>query len=196
MRPVLILVLLLVLPGCTRWPDVRASAAAAFQPSDPGERYDRARHQLAMGNTALALEEFRALLRQNPRSLPALNGLAVAYDRLRRFDVSRTYYEQALGLDPTAPVTLNNFGTSLLLQGRLAEAQPLLERAATGADAAVSARAQANLAQLRAARATASRQPVHQAAKPSGMPADRRIGRLGPATQVLLTSSPSGAERR
>lgn len=164
-------------------------------PFDAPARYEAARAQLALGNAGLALEGFRKMLRQNPRSLPALNGLAIAYDRLQLFDVSRACYEHALGLNPEAPVTLNNFATSLLLQGRLAEAQPLLERAATAADSAVRAQAQANLAWLHAARA-AETSPENRPQTPARTHSGNRISRLGPSTQVLLTSHPAQAQRR
>src|SRR3546814_1730888 len=53
---------------------------------------------------------FRKALRANPESIDALNGLGAAYDRIGRFDLSRNYYERALGLDPGSRITLNKIG--------------------------------------------------------------------------------------
>lgn len=180
-----LLLLMLLLP---------ASACGQEAPADFHARYDHARQQLALGNIGLAIEGFRKMLRWHPHSLAALNGLGVAYDRLQRFDVSRGYYEHALGLNPAATVTLNNFAASLLLQGRLAEAQPLLERAATGAEEAARAQALANLAWLRAAQASETSPKIRPKNHPE-IRAEIRIARLGPTTQ-LLTLPPAQAERR
>ena len=178
------LLALLLLPLCARGQEA---------PPEVNDRYAHARQQLALGNTGLAIEGFRKLLRQNPRSLAALNGLAVAYDRLQRFDISRGYYEHALGLNPAEPVTLNNFAASLLLQGRPDEARPLLEKAATASDAALRAQAKANLAWLHAA------PKIHSQIAPENPPENKpepRIIRLGPSTKVLRASFSTMPERR
>lgn len=190
MRFLLLIAVLFTLPACTRWPEVRASLSQPQAPAGPAAQLAHARQQLELGNTALAIDAFRQILRQEPASLAALNGLAAAYDRLARFDLSQRYYEQALGFDPNSPLTLNNFGYSLLLQGRLAEAQPLLAAAAAGADSAVRERAQANLARLWAAPALLAQA---RAQSPAALPEKQLaswIGRVGPSTQMLVTRAP------
>src|SRR3546814_2229904 len=59
----------------------------------------------------------------------ALNGLAAAYDRLRRFDLAERYYRQALAIEPAASHTLNNYAYSHLLRGDHATASRYLEQA-------------------------------------------------------------------
>src|SRR5688572_2083588 len=50
---------------------------------------------LALGNVGLAIESFRKALREQPDSAEAMVGLALGYDRMSRFDLSRRYYESA-----------------------------------------------------------------------------------------------------
>jgi len=190
MRFLILIAVLFTLPACTRWPEVRASFSQMQAPSNPAARHDHARRQLALGNTALAIDAFRQILRHEPNSLAALNGLAAAYDRLERFDLSQRYYEQALGLDPNSPATLNNFGYSLLLQGRLAEAQPLLASAAEGPDPAVRERAQANLAKLWAAPTLLARRRSQNPVASAERQQANWIGRVGSSTQMLVTRAP------
>lgn len=60
----------------------------------------RGRAQLDAGLDALAIESFRAEIRQNPESADAYNGLAVAYGRIGREDLAQRYFETALAKDP------------------------------------------------------------------------------------------------
>lgn len=73
--------------------------------------------QLALGNVALALEGFRKAAREDPASVDAYAGIAQCYDRMRRFDLSRHYYEQALAIAPRDGALLTRFAASLELQG-------------------------------------------------------------------------------
>src|SRR3546814_1864704 len=59
----------------------------------------------------------------------ALNVLAAAYDRRRRFDLAERYYRQALAIEPAASHTLNNYAYSHLLRGDHATASRYLEQA-------------------------------------------------------------------
>lgn len=61
----------------------------------------RGRAQLDAGLDALAIESFRAEIRQNPESADAYNGLAVAYGRIGRPDLAQRYFETALAKEPT-----------------------------------------------------------------------------------------------
>lgn len=60
----------------------------------------RGRAQLDAGMDALAIESFRAEIRQDSGSADAYNGLAVAYDRIGRPDLAQRYFETALAKDP------------------------------------------------------------------------------------------------
>jgi tetratricopeptide (TPR) repeat protein len=101
-----------------------------------GDAYQDGRALLAMGDTAGAIAAFRAALVASPQSIDALNGLGVAYDRIGRYDLSRSWYDTALAIDPTAVLVLNNLGYSLYLQGQYAAAIPLLQQVADSDDAA------------------------------------------------------------
>lgn len=127
------LALLLAVGGCSTgdW-----SARARSEPAGPwamhaaNDPYERGKTHLRVGQLGLALEAFRTALRRDRASIASLNGMAVTYDELGRYDVSRRYFQQALELNPQAPETLNNIGRSLLRQGKFEAALPLLREAA------------------------------------------------------------------
>ena len=93
-------------------------------------RVAEAAGQFALGNVALALESYRKALREEPTSVDALTGLAVCYDAMGRFDVSRRHYEDALALAPGDSHLLSMFAASLLQQGRVDEAAAVRREAA------------------------------------------------------------------
>ena len=99
--------------------DVRPSAPIAEQ----GDAYAIARRQLVLGNFALAIDGFRKAIRQSPQSADAHNGLAVAYDRIGRHDLSRESYEQALALAPDDQAILANLARSMAAAAKKAGAQ-------------------------------------------------------------------------
>lgn len=102
---------------------VRAAASGLEAGQRPVPfRIAEARGHLALGNVALALEGFRKAAREDPASIDALAGIALCYDQMRRFDLSRQYYERALALAPRDPNLLTLFATSLDAQGLRAEA--------------------------------------------------------------------------
>jgi Flp pilus assembly protein TadD len=165
------------LPALALWAMGQGTAAAAVPApaggggSEPAEALQRAeaayeagRAYLQAGNALRAMEKFRAALRDNPASIDALNGLAVALDRVGRFDLSRPQYETALALDPNAPETLHNFGLSMYLQGNRERALPMLQKAASLATGPVRASSLALLGRLEGG--ARSVQPVMQAAAP------------------------------
>jgi len=92
-------------------------------PTPLNTRIAEARGLLAVGSVGLALESFRLALRDDPRNIDALTGLASCYDRMGRFDLSRRYYEQALALQPTGKPVLAALAGSLDAQGKSSEAQ-------------------------------------------------------------------------
>src|SRR6266446_3507960 len=91
--------------------------------------YDQGKLQLQLGNAGLAIDWFQKELKQNPQSVEALNGLAIAYDRLGRADVSQRFLDQALTVDPNSTVTLNNLAYLNLTQGNTVVALAYGERA-------------------------------------------------------------------
>lgn len=88
------------------------------QASDSEGAYEEGRNRLMSGRYASALQVLFTALRQDRHSVPTLNAIAIAYDQLGRYDLSRRYYDEALAHDPRSPVTLNNLGRSCLRQGR------------------------------------------------------------------------------
>src|SRR5436190_8873563 len=70
--------------------------------------YEQGKLYLQSGNFGLAIGAFQAELDKDPSFVPALNGLAIAYDRLGRGDVAKQYLDKALALDPKSVATLNN----------------------------------------------------------------------------------------
>lgn len=103
-------------------------------PLPGGDAYDTGRSLLAGGDVAGAMAAFRQALVEAPQSVDTLNAIAVCYDRLGRYDVSRTYYDAALAIAPGSVQVLNNLGYSLYLQGELRAAIPLLQQAAAAGD--------------------------------------------------------------
>jgi Flp pilus assembly protein TadD len=94
---------------------------------------------LKANNVTQALQAYRQALAQDPESIEALNGIAVCFDRLGRYEDARLHYEAALGIDPTSPMLLNNYGLSLFLQGDRAGAERFLRLAAAAGDPDVQA---------------------------------------------------------
>ena len=126
--------------------------------------YDDGKRHLAAGRYGLAIERFGQALASDRRSLGALNGLAIAYTRLGRFDVGQGYFERALEVDAFSAPTLNNYGRALIEQGRLRDAEPFLQLAlhhAARADLAVVA---ANVESMRRSRPPALVTALREAA--------------------------------
>src|SRR5690349_11549057 len=98
--------------------------------------YEQGKQYLSVGSFGLAVDAFQRELAQNPNSVPALNGLAVAYDRLGRGDAAKQILNKALTLDSNSPVTLNNLAYLNLTQGSHDAALAYAERANAAAGSA------------------------------------------------------------
>lgn len=166
-----------------------------------GDAYQHGRSLLAAGDTAGAIAAFRAALLASPQSIDALNGLGVAYDRIGRYDLSRSWYDTALAIDPKAVLVLNNLGYSLYLQGNYAAAIPLLQQVVESDDVAASRTGQRVLtliaARMRAdaiegrpvsyVEAAPARRATEVSATPAvdpSVPSARAVARAAPATQA------------
>lgn len=126
----------LVIVGCmlatacaTTGPDPRPLERGFAVVDGVADPYEDGKKHLAAGRYETAIDRFGQLLSTDRGSLEALNGLAVAYAGLGRFDVAQSYFERALQIEPTDARTLNNYGWSLIEQGRLRDAKPFLELA-------------------------------------------------------------------
>lgn len=73
---------------------------------------------VANGNYGLGIETYRRYLSANPEDARAAEGLAIAYDRLQRFDLSDSYFQQALALAPRDAEIYTSYGRSLRSQGK------------------------------------------------------------------------------
>ncbi len=122
-------------------PDAAVLATAA-------EARELGKSLLAQNKVPEALQAFKRASLQDPESVEALNGIAVCFDRLGRFEDSRTHYEMALGIDPSSPALLANYGLSLFLQGKGAEAERFLSLAAASGDPEVQAMSLKTLARI------------------------------------------------
>lgn len=113
-------ILLIAAASCTSaHPDIKVRAAGSL--AQVGGLAE-AQGQLALGNAGLALEGFRAVLRDNPGNSEASVGIAHCYEQMGRFDLSRKWFETALASAPEDPSVLEAFAGSLQRQGRLSEA--------------------------------------------------------------------------
>lgn len=147
------------------------------------EAQARGRFFLQSGDPVKALAQFRQALAADPGSIEALNGMAVSYDRLGRYDVARSFYEAALGLAPEEPMLLNNYGYSLFLQGDLEGAARYLGMAVASGDPDVQAASLSVLARIDAARAKA--RPAVMPA-PAALPEGPRVVRTSSYEQRLV----------
>lgn len=73
---------------------------------------------LADGNYGLAIETYRRILVATPDDPAAVEGLALCYDRLRRYDLSDVYFQKALALAPRNDAFYRAYAASLTAQGR------------------------------------------------------------------------------
>jgi Flp pilus assembly protein TadD len=134
----------------------RGSAIVA---SDGQSALAEGRSLLAAANPVQAIAAFRMALGADPRSLAALNGLGVAYDRLGRSDLARQHFETALSIDPAASDIAYNLGWTLLKAGQFRAAIAPLQSAAAGSDAQAAAAARRALAMIAARLETPSPVP-------------------------------------
>lgn len=118
--------------------EIRSTPTPLAQGSQPvPARIAEGRGQLAMGNVGLALTSFRLALRDDPNSTDALVGMAMCYDQMSRYDLSRRNYEAALAVAPGNLQILAAFAGSLQLQGKTDEAIAVRQEIAARAAASV-----------------------------------------------------------
>jgi tetratricopeptide (TPR) repeat protein len=111
-----------------------------------GAAYQRGKAHLMIGQFGLAIQALKEALAAEPRSVPVLNALAIAYGRIGRDDLSLRYFERALAADPDSAETFNNVGYWALERGQLDLARRYLEQASRRTPA--NPRIAANLALL------------------------------------------------
>lgn len=122
----------LLVAGCTgTMPDIRPLPMPTTAQTSPFDSaYQTGKTYLMTDRVGLAIVMFQKALAYNPMSVAALNAIGAAYDQLHRPEVAKTYYLQALAIEPNGADTLNNMAVSAALAGDEAAAQGLFARAA------------------------------------------------------------------
>ncbi len=160
------------------------------------DAYAEGKRRLQAGEVEAALAAFRQAAAEHPESADALNGLAVAWDRLGRPDLARLYYEAALTRAPDSASIQNNLGYSYLLAGEPERARSLLTRASLASDPRAAAAARRTLAIMDQRRPASSPSPLGQPHASTASPVRVQasptalIERLS-ATRVALITQPA-----
>jgi len=105
------------------------TTGVAGHPDDIGLRMSLASVYQEMGDMAAAEKHYQQILALNSNNAPVLNNLALLYlprDRDRAISLAR----QAYSIAPQSPAILDTLGWILLEAGQVAEARPLLAKAA------------------------------------------------------------------
>ena len=61
-------------------------------------------------NAQMAIDEYKAVLQEDPKNLTSLKGIAYLYMNMKRFDDAREYYTKAIEADPNDPETYYSVG--------------------------------------------------------------------------------------
>jgi Flp pilus assembly protein TadD len=187
-RSALVIVICMLAAACVSGPAPRPLARGFGSDNGVADPYADGKRHLAEGNYELAAQRFGQALTQDGRSLDALNGLGVAYTRLRRFDSAETQFERALQIEPTDAATLNNYGWSLIEQGRLREARAFLELARAHGSAAEAPVITANLEKLQQAQPPALLGALAEASASQAPRGPQRLIRVADNAYLLETT--------
>ena len=76
-----------------------------------------------------AIKLYDQVLKIDPRSVEALNGKGLAFNKLGRYEDAISWFDNALEIDPTYPQVLNNKGISLANLDRFEEAITMFDKA-------------------------------------------------------------------
>ena len=131
---ILVAALALVAAGCVSQQTTETRLVTDSGGADPRRRAEvhtgLAGEYYARGNYAVALEETRLALKQDPSYYPAHNMQALVYMELREDLPAREAFDRALRLSPNNPELLNNFGWFLCLRNEGERGLAMLSRAA------------------------------------------------------------------
>jgi len=183
----------LFLAGCAdSWPLRAFVETEMAQPSTQVTGLARGRAHLVAGRYGLAIASFRKVVKTNPNSVEALNGLAAAYDHIGRYDVAAVHYERALALNPNSAQTLNNIGFSQMLQGKFDLATVFLRDAQQRdhGDPAIAVNRAIAEAALRASRPRPDAQWLAPSNKDTSPLPRAWVTRTTPVVQTLVAEPP------
>lgn len=113
---------------------------------EPRLLVEKGKVEIGLGRAEMAVPTLQAAVAAAPEAWEPPATLAIALDRLGRYDEAATHYAAALALNPGNADALNNFALSRALSGRIDEGIDLLRKAAAMASA--SPRTRENLAFL------------------------------------------------
>ena len=111
--------------------------AIQMEPTDADAWYSLGRIRFSEQRFGDALSCFQRVLVLSPRSVKAENNLGLAYEALNQTDAAVAAYRQAVAWQEAGPANqmseqpLLNLAVVLLHRGKLEEAEPLLEKAAS-----------------------------------------------------------------
>jgi tetratricopeptide (TPR) repeat protein len=196
--------LTLLLGGCAAGAgEGRPVLAMDGQHLDASDPVERGRALLLTGQYGLAIEGLSEAVTRDPGDARALSLLAVSYAQVKRFDLADRYHAQALEIDPSSVVVLNNWGYSYLVRGDGSRATDLLARAAAANDGRPIVTANLALARGDNVGTSPSREvasgsdPMRSVQISSHVILVRsaaRLRRMAPGVQMLVTSTPDGAQ--
>ena len=115
-----------IVVGLAAWLCLCAPALRAQDPAK--EAFDRAVAAFSAGDYARAEQEFRAVLKLQPRHIAALSNLGVVYSRLGRSDQAIAVYNRALQVSPNDKAILLNLGLAYLKQEAHSLALPVFAK--------------------------------------------------------------------
>ncbi len=61
-------------------------------------------------NANLAIEQYQAVLEQDPKNINSIKGIAYLYLQMKKFEDAKTYYHKAIDLDPNDPEAYYSVG--------------------------------------------------------------------------------------
>ena len=97
-----------------------------LKPRDPDLLRALASIYVMVGQSRVAIARYDEVLAIAPGDVNAIDGKAVALDLAQRHGEAQAVYRRALTLAPEDPIISNNLALSLLMEGRLREAQDVL----------------------------------------------------------------------
>jgi putative PEP-CTERM system TPR-repeat lipoprotein len=135
--------------GRAKEADARVAAWLKAHPQDNAVRMHLATMSLNNNDSKSAIEQFQAVLKQEPNNVGALNNLAMAY-QAQKDERAVEYAEKALTLAPDNPAVMDTLGYILVERGDVKRGLPYLEKAAAAAPNALNIRYNLAMAQAKA----------------------------------------------
>jgi putative PEP-CTERM system TPR-repeat lipoprotein len=120
----------LSLAGKGKAADMRLTQWLKEHPADIPARMYQAGIYLANQQNKAAIDQYQAVLQQNPNHVPALNNLAWLYQQ-EKDPRALEYAEKANKLAPDNPAILDTLGWMLVEQGNTTRGLPMLQKAAS-----------------------------------------------------------------